>query len=163
MWSTQALRILRMKEPRWCNSQAMVTAGGINGRRWTSLLENQARAVARARNAIVDLVQVQETRYNPLGLPRMWSTIQKSFQTFFSYDSNFEFIVGTADAVAETSTATVTTNRPTPDSIITGPPRLPPEIEVQIFEDCARNNRETCLELILVARRVRVWYVLGQL
>ncbi|KAH9985247.1 hypothetical protein BJV77DRAFT_1033317 [Russula vinacea] len=87
----------------------------------------------------------------------MWSTIQKSFQTFFSYDSNFEFIVGTADAVAETSTATVTTNRPTPDSIITGPPRLPPEIEVQIFEDCARNNRETCLELILVARRVRVW------
>ena len=93
----------------------------------------------------------------------MWSTIQKSFQTFFSYDSNFEFIVGTADAVAETSTATVTTNRPTPDSIITGPPRLPPEIEVQIFEDCARNNRETCLELILVARRVRVWYVLGQL
>jgi hypothetical protein len=123
--------------------------------------ENRARAVARARHAIVDLVQ--GTHHNPLGLPRMWSTIQKSFQTFFSYDSNFEFIVGPDDTVAATSTATVTTNTPTLDSIITGPPRLPPELERQIFEDCARNNREICLELILVARRVRVWYVTGQL
>ena len=64
----------------------------------------------------------------------MWSTIQKSFQTLFSSDS-----------------------------YITGPPKLPPELERQIFEDYARSNREACLELILVARRIREWYELGQL
>ena len=68
------------------------------------------------------------------GLPAMWSSIRKSLQTFCSSDS-----------------------------YITGPPKLPPELERKIFEICARNNRGACLKLILVARRVRVWYVLRQL
>ena len=68
------------------------------------------------------------------GLPAMWSSIRKSLQAFFSSDS-----------------------------YITGPPKLPPELERKIFEICARNNRGACLKLILVARKVRVWYVLRQL
>lgn len=64
----------------------------------------------------------------------MWSSIRRSLQTFFSSDR-----------------------------YITGPPKLPPELEWQIFEICARNDREACLTLILVARRVREWYVLVQL
>ena len=36
---------------------------------------------------------------------------------------------------------------------------LPPELERRIFEICARNNRKTCSTLVLVARRVRDWYV----
>ena len=64
-------------------------------------------------------------------LPAMWSSIRRSLRTFFSSDS-----------------------------YITGPPKLPPELEREIFEICARNNREACFKLTLVARRVREWYVL---
>lgn len=68
-------------------------------------------------------------------LPGMLSTgIRKSLQTLFCFDHR-----------------------------IVGPPKLPPELERQIFETCARSNREACLRLMLVARRVQEWYVLREL
>ena len=38
-------------------------------------------------------------------------------------------------------------------------PAFPPELERRIFETCAWNYRATSLDLVLVERRVRVWYV----
>jgi hypothetical protein len=46
-----------------------------------------------------------------------------------------------------------------PNRLTTCSPAFPPELERHLFETCALNNRETCLELVLVARRVRDWYV----
>lgn len=42
---------------------------------------------------------------------------------------------------------------------ITGPPKLPPELELQIFELCAFECPEVCTVLVLVAKRVYVWLV----
>ena len=42
---------------------------------------------------------------------------------------------------------------------VTGPPKLPPELERHIFETCALENPEVCTVLVLVARRVHVWSV----
>ena len=42
---------------------------------------------------------------------------------------------------------------------VTGPPKIPPELERQIFEMCALENPEICTVLVLVARRVHVWSV----
>lgn len=40
---------------------------------------------------------------------------------------------------------------------VTGPPKLPPELERRIFETCALESPEVCTVLVLVARRVHVW------
>jgi len=45
------------------------------------------------------------------------------------------------------------------DHKVTGPPKLPPALERQIFETCALKNPEVCTVLVLVARRVHVWSV----
>ena len=42
---------------------------------------------------------------------------------------------------------------------VTGPSKLPPELERQIFETCALENPEVCPVLLLVARRVYLWSV----
>jgi len=42
---------------------------------------------------------------------------------------------------------------------ISGPPKLPPDLERRIFEMCALDNPEVCTVLVLVARRVHVWSV----
>ena len=42
---------------------------------------------------------------------------------------------------------------------VTGPPKLPPELERQIFEMCALESPETSTVLVLVARRVHAWSV----
>ncbi|KIJ94359.1 hypothetical protein K443DRAFT_362825 [Laccaria amethystina LaAM-08-1] len=43
------------------------------------------------------------------------------------------------------------------DHKVTGPPKLPQELERRIFETCALENPEVCTVLMLVARRVHVW------
>jgi hypothetical protein len=45
------------------------------------------------------------------------------------------------------------------DHKVTEPPKLPPELERQIFETCAIENPKICTVLVLVARRVHVWLV----
>ncbi|KIL66965.1 hypothetical protein M378DRAFT_159896 [Amanita muscaria Koide BX008] len=40
---------------------------------------------------------------------------------------------------------------------VTGPTKLPPELERRIFETCALESPEVCTVLVLVARRVHVW------
>jgi len=42
---------------------------------------------------------------------------------------------------------------------VTGPPKLPPELERRIFEMCALESPEVCTVLVLVARRVHAWSV----
>ena len=42
---------------------------------------------------------------------------------------------------------------------VTGPPKLPQDLERRIFEMCALESPEYCTDLVLVARRVRVWSV----
>lgn len=42
---------------------------------------------------------------------------------------------------------------------VTGPPKLPLDLERQIFEMCALESPEVCTTLVLVARRVHVWSV----
>ena len=43
---------------------------------------------------------------------------------------------------------------------ITGPPAFPPDLERRIFETCARSSPASSANLVLVASRVRHWYVL---
>ncbi|KAM6500031.1 hypothetical protein JOM56_003045 [Amanita muscaria] len=40
---------------------------------------------------------------------------------------------------------------------VTGPTKLPPELERRIFETCALESPEVCTVLVLIARRVHVW------
>lgn len=40
---------------------------------------------------------------------------------------------------------------------VTGPPNLPPELELRIFELCAFECPEMCTILVLVAKRVYAW------
>ncbi len=40
-----------------------------------------------------------------------------------------------------------------------GPPKLPPELERQIFETCAFDCPEVCANLVLVCKRVYIWSV----
>ena len=42
---------------------------------------------------------------------------------------------------------------------VTGPPKLPPELELQIFEICALDCPEVCVVLVRVVRRVHLWSV----
>lgn len=42
---------------------------------------------------------------------------------------------------------------------VTGPPKLPLDLERRIFEMCALGSPEVCTTLVLVARRVQVWSV----
>jgi hypothetical protein len=42
---------------------------------------------------------------------------------------------------------------------VTGPPKLPPDLERRIFEMCALESPEVCTVLVLVARRVHEWSV----
>ncbi|KIM38616.1 hypothetical protein M413DRAFT_447609 [Hebeloma cylindrosporum] len=44
-----------------------------------------------------------------------------------------------------------------PNRKITGPPKLPPELEREIFEICAFDCTEMCTVLVLVAKRVNTW------
>jgi len=40
---------------------------------------------------------------------------------------------------------------------VTGPPKLPPDLERRIFKSCALECPEICTVLVLVAKRVHVW------
>ncbi|KAF8626703.1 hypothetical protein AX15_004727 [Amanita polypyramis BW_CC] len=40
---------------------------------------------------------------------------------------------------------------------VIGPPKLPPELERRVFENCALENPGTCATLVLVAKRVQTW------
>ncbi|KAJ6624081.1 hypothetical protein B0H10DRAFT_2008415 [Mycena sp. CBHHK59/15] len=40
---------------------------------------------------------------------------------------------------------------------VTGPPKLPPDLERRIFETCALESPEVCTVLVLVASRVHMW------
>jgi hypothetical protein len=40
---------------------------------------------------------------------------------------------------------------------VTGPPKLPQELERKIFETCARECPDVCTVLVLVAKRVHAW------
>ena len=42
---------------------------------------------------------------------------------------------------------------------VTEPPKLPPELELLIFEICALGSPEVCTVLVLVAKRVYAWSV----
>lgn len=42
---------------------------------------------------------------------------------------------------------------------VIGPPKLPPELELLIFETCALESPEVCTVLALVAKRVYAWLV----
>jgi len=42
---------------------------------------------------------------------------------------------------------------------VTGPPKLPPELERLIFEMCALDSPEFCTVLVLVTKRVYAWSV----
>ena len=42
---------------------------------------------------------------------------------------------------------------------VTGPPKLPPELERLIFEMCALDSPEFCTVLVLVTKRAYAWSV----